>query len=113
VTGQREHEASGAPGAGALRSPGASHLTVFGAKTPLREGQIRLGDEYGYESRYYIGGQGLRSADVAWSLIDRLSGDFVAFEIPSVCASLRFGNCLSVCAYRDVKPHYDRIGAKP
>lgn len=78
-----------------------STVTVHGAKRQLREGQVQHEDDPLYPESYqrahlYVGGQTARSFDVAWSIIDRAMGEFGCAEAPSRCASLRFGNCLSV-----------------
>jgi hypothetical protein len=76
---------------------GVSTVSVFGAKTPLREGEVREAEVYHWQANYYIGGQSARSFDVAWSLIDRLMGDeWASADAPTRCASLRFGNCVHV-----------------
>jgi hypothetical protein len=82
---------------------GASTVTVYGATTPLREGEIVWpeDDQYLYEGNCYIGGQSARAFDVAWQIVDLLTcGEFVDADAPSRCASVRFGNCVHVRLHR-------------
>jgi len=77
-----------------------STVSVYGARATLREGQVRLAEDYAHETNYYIGGQTGRSLDVAHSLIDRLMGEYACADRPSICASFRFGNCIHVRVHR-------------
>jgi len=86
-----------------------STVTVFGARTPLRDGEILRDDEYlpATEQRWYIGGQSPRSYAAAWMLLESLLdapgwrvkrwpdwSPHALRGLPHHCASLRFGNCL-------------------
>lgn len=93
---------------------GGSTVTVFGALTPLREGEVitepdPLFGPDGHPRRFYVGGQSERSWATAWATLENALDEpgarvYTAFRgtdhewmagLPSRCASGRFGNCLT------------------
>lgn len=81
---------------------GTSHVTMLGALSPLRDGEIIRDGDYGWRESWYIGGQSQLSWTRAWQLLESLldePGRWIAhrpFGTPHHCASVRFGNCLSI-----------------
>lgn len=84
-----------------MSSAQGSTLTVFGARMPLRDGEIILGDDYAACQHWFVGGQSERSYTRAWQLMESLLDAHgwrlpEWFGTPHPCASLRFGNCLAL-----------------
>lgn len=93
-----------------------STVTVIGASRPLRDAQVVWPDEdqYRYEGNVYVGGQGPRSFDIAWQIIDRLThlGEYADADAPSACASARFGNCVHVRLHKQHDRAFWRVRPK-
>jgi hypothetical protein len=79
-----------------------STVTIFGARSPLRDGEILRAEIYAREEHWYVGGQSALSYQRAWQLLESLLDDPRGWRVaeffgtPHRCASARFGNCLAL-----------------